>query len=121
MNTIKRQKALLMGLGIGALVLSVLCAVFGTILLINGITAIPEASGVIKTVFGGMLLALFLALIGFGIRWTWVAIALKATEGSIKEGNIAKQGGTVNMRKCDKCGTELLDGETVCSNCGKQF
>ena len=121
MNKIKGQKALLITFGACAIVISILCAVFGALLLIHGIIGIPETSGIIKTVFGGMLVAIFLALIGFGVRWLWVGLAIKATEGSIKEGNIAKESGTVNMKKCDKCGTELKDGETICSNCGKVF
>ena len=121
MNSIEKQKRLLIILSICSLVGSLLCLVFGVLLLIKGILAIPEASGIIKTVFGSMLVLLFFALVTFGIRWLWVGLSLKATKGSIKEGNIAKDGGTVNMRKCDKCGPELKEGETVCSNCGKEF
>jgi RecJ-like exonuclease len=64
---------------------------------------------------------LFFPSVGFGIKFTWVGTALTATTGSVKQGNIAKDGGTVNMVKCDKCGTERKDGETVCSECGKTF
>ena len=121
MNSIQKQKGWLVGLSVAAIIIGALMLVFGIILLVKGIPAIQEVSGILKVVFGALLILLGLGAIPLGIRWAWVGLALKATQGSIKQGNIAKEGGTVNMIKCDKCGTELKNGETVCSNCGKQF
>ena len=125
MNKIEKQKGGLVTLGIIGLVAAALFLVVGIILLVSGISTLANTGslvgGILKTVFGGLMILLFFPLIGFGIHATWIGLSLKATKGSIKEGNIAKDGGTVNMRKCDKCGTELKDGETVCSNCGKEF
>ena len=121
MNSIQKQKGWLIGLSIAMLVLGVVALVVGVILLVSGILAIPELAGILKTVFGGILVLLGLVGIPVGIRWAWVGLVLKATKGSIKQGNIAKEGGTVNMKKCDKCGTERKEGEEVCSNCGKNF
>ena len=121
MNSIQKQKGWLIGISIAIMLLGVAALVVGIILLVAGIPAIPELAGILKTVFGALLILFGLAGIPAGIRWAWVGLALKATKGSIKQGNIAKEGGTVNMKKCDKCGTERKEGEEVCANCGKKF
>lgn len=124
MNKIEKQKGGLLGLGIASLIGSVIVIALGVVLIIGGALNLAEnvpTAGIIMLVFGGICCILFFATLIFGIYAVWVSVSLKATQGSIKEGNIAKEGGTVNMRKCDKCGTELKDGETVCSNCGKEF
>lgn len=121
MNSIQKQKGALIGLGVVLLVLSFLSAIFGVILIVSGSANLSSASGIIKLVFGIILSLLTFAFCPAGVKCVWVGSALKATKGSIKQGNIAKEGGTVNMKKCDKCGTEIKDGETVCSNCGKPF
>ena len=125
MNTIQKQKGGLVILGILAIIAAVLFAVFGVLLLVRGISNVAAEGtltvGIIKIVVGAIMCLLFLPTVGFGIYALAITLAMKATKGSIKMGNIAKEGGTVNMRKCDKCGTELKDGETVCSNCGREF
>ena len=121
MNSIQKQKGWLVGLSIATIIIGIAAIVVGIILLIAGIPAIPELAGILKTVLGALLILFGLAGIPVGIRWAWVGLVLKATKGSIKQGNIAKEGGTVNMKKCDKCGTERQEGEEVCSNCGKKF
>ena len=119
MNTIKKQKGLLLGLGVIALVASILLLVFGILLTVKGANNVNQTSGILKLVFG-ILMILLCFPIGFGgVRFVWVGAYMTATEGSIKMGNIAKEGDTVNMKKCDKCGTEIKEGETACSNCGK--
>lgn len=121
MNTIQKQKGGLIGLAVFMLVIGVLLLTFGIILTISGAGAITETSGIIKLVFGILMLILSIPCALAGIRFLWIGCALTATQGSIKMGNVAKEGGTVNMKKCDKCGTERKDGETECSNCGKVF
>lgn len=121
MNTIQKQKGGLIGLSVFLLVIAALLLTFGVILTIKGAASLNETSGIVKLVFGILMLVLSIPSCLLGIRFIWVGFALKATEGSIKMGNIAKDGGTVNMKKCDKCGTERKDGETECSNCGKVF
>lgn len=125
MNTIQKQKGWLMGLGIGLMVLSIILICCGVPLLVGGIHAVSDAAnsssagGVVMIVFGALMCILFAPGLILGIYYLWVGGYLSATKGSIKQGNIAKEGGTVNMVKCDKCGTEIKAGETVCSNCGK--
>lgn len=124
MNKIKQNKGLLMGLGIVCLVLSIGFLIGGVALLVGGIKGISDtasAGNILKIVFGAIMALLGIPTLIFGIQATWVAGSLKATEGSIKEGNIAKEGGTVNMIKCDKCGTERKPEDTQCSECGKVF
>ena len=121
MNTIKKQKGLLIGLGIFALVASILLLVFGILLTVKGAGSTDTTKGIVKLIFGIIMIVLTFPVGFVGIKYVWVGCYMTATEGSIKMGNIAKEGGTVNMKKCDKCGTERKEGETECSNCGKHF
>lgn len=124
MNKIQKQKGALLTMGIVSLVLAVLAIVGGVALIFNGAKTVSRdgsnVGSILMVVFGAIFCILFVVLFVFGIYGVFVASAEKATQGSIKEGNIAKDGGTVNMRKCDKCGTELKDDDTVCPNCGKK-
>ena len=119
MNKIEKQKRALIILGIVIIALSVLSLVFGIVLTVSGAKDLSETINIIKLVFGILLILVSIPFGWASIKYIWVGAYLTATKGSIKEGNIAKEGGTVNMKKCDKCGTEIKDGETVCSNCGK--
>lgn len=122
MNKIEKQKGVLVGLGVAALILSAILLVGGILMLLFGIPMIivgdQLTKGIILTVLGGLCLLMFLPTVAFGIYDTWIGSALKATRGSLKEDNLAKVG-TINMIKCSRCGEELKEGETVCSNCEK--
>ena len=122
MNKIEKQKGALIGLGIASIVLSFILLVVGVFMLVKGVPALADATktkGILLIVFGAIATLLFFPMVCFGVYQTWIGFSLKATTGSIKEGNIAKEGGTVNIKKCPRCGTELKDGETVCSECEK--
>ena len=121
MNKIEKQKRVLIGLGILMAVVALLALIFGIVLIVHGAKSLGDAAGIIKLAFGILLVLLFFPLCGFSIKCVWVGFALVATKGSLKEGNIAKEGGTINMKKCDKCGTEIKYGEDKCSNCGKPY
>ena len=121
MNSIQKQKTALIAFGAVLGIVGVLLLVFGIILTVSGANNITEVGGIIKLVLGILMIVLFIPSLLLCVRLVWVGLALTATNGSIKMGNIAKEGGTVNMVKCDKCGTEIKDGETACSNCGKPF
>lgn len=124
MNRIKKNKGLLIGLGVACLVLFVAFIFLGVWLLVGGIKGVvtdASAGNILKIVFGALLALLSIPCLIFGVQCTWIGGSLKATEGSIKEDNIPKQGGTVNMLKCDKCGTERSASDTQCKECGKVF
>lgn len=124
MNKIQKQKGCLVALGVVAIVLGIGLLVGGIILLVSGIKGVIDASSIgqiLKIVFGIIMILLSVPVVWFGIKSTWVSSAVVATQGSIKEGNIAKEGGTINMVKCQNCGTEVIDGETVCRECGREI
>lgn len=118
MNSIQKQKGFLIGFGVAVCVAAILFLVFGLVLTITGAGNLEQVTGIVRLVFGVLMLLLTAPTLWAGIKYTWLGCAVTATNGSIKQGNIAKEGGTVNMAKCDKCGTELKEGETECSNCG---
>ena len=123
MNTIKKHKGLLCALGIVSLVFAIGFLVGGILMLVFGIPSLVDGvdttKGILLVVFGVIAIILFLLSVSFGVYATWIGFHLSATQGSIKQGNIAKEHGTVNMKKCDRCGTEIKNGETVCSECRK--
>ena len=121
MNTIQKQKAWLIALGAIICAVSILLMVFGIILTVGGAKNLSSTIGIVKLVIGIIMTLASVPVLVTGIHYVWIGCAMTATKGSIKMGNIAKENGTINMKKCDKCGTELKDGETECLNCGKKF
>lgn len=93
------------------------------------------AGGIVSIVFGAInpngawqiiwrvLLGVVLVILGgifFGIGLTMFAVTrsmINTDEGNVADGNRAK--GTLNVRKCDKCGQKLNDDAKFCSKCGK--
>ena len=120
MNVIEKEKKGLIGLAIFLLVLAAVLLTVGIILVISGAKT-SEASGIVKLIIGIILIVLNIPCFIAGLNYLFLGLSVKAKKGSIKMGNIAKEGGTVNMKKCDRCGTERKEGETVCSTCGKKF
>lgn len=114
MNKIQKGKTALVAFGIIGIVL-------GLVSLIVGIILVSTCSGesgldVLKLVFGILLILLFFPIVIFGVYFTWMGGALKATNGSVVEDNLGK--GTMNKALCNNCGCEL-HGEKCCPNCGK--
>lgn len=105
-----------------------------TIAIILGVLSLGALGGgiamiVVGATSGVLAKIIWMSIVGavlviLGIIFTIVAIYMLAVstsminnkEGSVKDGNRAK--GTVNVVKCDKCGTELPDNATFCSKCG---
>lgn len=118
-NKIVKQKRGLLVLGIIALVLFA-GAITGAIILLLGC---QKAYGVDWTSFGlqlgwGIVLAILCAFLFFwGIYAVWVSTAIKADKGSIADPAIVK--GTVNGKKCPKCGCTNTPDATKCENCGE--
>ena len=113
MNIIEKRTGQFKFISAIILAIGVILGVTGVILLVN--CGIGKDLSIIKLVFGIILSLLGLLGIGFGIAFTWIGSSLKATKGSIAEGNAAK--GTVNMTKCENCGAEVEPGVKICAKC----
>ena len=112
-NIIEKRKGQFQFISAIIIALGVILGVTGIILLVN--SGIGSDLSVIKLVFGIVLTLLGLLGLGFGIAFTCIGASLKATKGSIAEGNAAK--GTVNMNKCENCGAEVEPGVKICAKC----
>lgn len=121
-NSIEKQKRALIGLSLAAIILGVVFLVVGVLLIVNGALVVTDEhlSGGLKIGFGSALVLLFLFFAGFGIYTLFIGSAVKATKGSIKQGNIPMNG-TVNMTKCNNCGFEVEPGQAFCPKCGKSL
>ncbi len=113
MNIIEKRKGQLRFIGIIILILGITLAVTGVVLLLN--SDIGANLNVLKLVLGIVLIVLGVAGLAFGVFFTWMAGAIKATHGSIAEDNLAI--GTVNMNKCENCGASVETGKKICAKC----
>ena len=95
------------------------------------------AGGVVSIVYGGInpngawqiiwriLLGVVLVICGgilLGIGITMFAVTrsmINVDKGNVADGNRAI--GTINVRKCDKCGTKLNYDAKYCTKCGKSI
>ena len=122
MNKIVRGKKGLIWVGIACFALAILGLVSGILILVSSAKSIAVAVSVgnVFGVIGGIVLCLMsFGFIAAGIYFVWIGNAIKAINGSIKEGDLCK--GTVNMKKCPECGSEIADGDKVCGQCGESL
>lgn len=105
---------------------SIIVIILSIALLAGGITLIvlgainPDGAWQIvwRILVGILLLALGGILVGVGITMFAVTRSmLDIDEGNVADGNRAI--GTVNVLKCEKCGTKLDDKAKFCKNCGE--
>lgn len=113
MNIIEKRKSQFQFVGAIILAVGVILAVTGIILIAN--CGFGKDISALKLVFGIILLVLGILGVVVGIVFSCTANAIKATKGSIAEDNLGK--GTVNMRKCENCGSEVEEGKTLCAKC----
>ena len=113
MNIIEKRKNQLKFIGAIILALGVILAVTGVVLILT--SGIGKDLSVAKLVVGIVLLVLGVAGLALGVSLSWIASSVKATNGSIAEGNLGK--GTANMNKCENCGAEVEAGVTLCAQC----
>ena len=112
MNKIENGKTTLNGFGIALLAIAILALASGiTVMVIST----SNALNVGMLVLGILLLVSSLLGIGLGVALTWIGFSIKATNGSILEENLAL--GTINMHKCENCGEEISEEETLCERC----
>ncbi len=110
------RKALLIFSSI-LLAISVAILGFGIALLVLGCKS-SEASQIAWKVSVGVVLIL-LGLASGSISLVMLITSLsmiKTNNGNVKDGNRAI--GTINILKCDKCGSELPENALYCSKCG---
>lgn len=112
MNKIQRGKTGLLSLGIILLLAGIGCGILAVLCTING--AVDNQWWL--WIIAALLYVLALGGLILGIVFTWTALSLKATRGSIAEGNCGI--GTVNMTKCPKCGCTVNATDKCCGNCG---
>lgn len=116
-NKIEKQKGVVIGFGVLALVLALVSFIFGVVLLAT-MAGKEGASLVLHIAFGIILVLLGLFLVVVGIRIVWIGGAVKATHGSISEQNLGKGDDTNKLKKvCPKCGCTNTVDATECSNC----
>lgn len=109
-NKIERGRRALIIFGVILFALSALAMIGGIALITVG--------AVVAIVFGVVLVLLAIFLLLFSIYFVWVGASQVATNGSLKQGNMAKNG-TVNARLCSKCGNELPKNAVHCPKCGQ--
>lgn len=117
----RHDKSHLMLLGILVALVALALIIGGVWLFIKGVSV---AGALQKT--WRILLAVVMLL--FGLPVGYVSFMMMVTANSminVKDGNVSDVGnsgmGTVNVYKCEKCGTKLTGDEEHCTNCGTQI
>lgn len=122
MNKIEKNKKTLRMLSIGFIIFGIISLIVGIVLTVLGGKGLggsgSKTGAVIELIFGIILIVGGIAGALFGVIFVWTGSALKATQGSIAEDNLAK--GTVNMKKCVICGNEISGNEEFCPQCGNR-
>lgn len=122
MNKIEKGKKALIWLGVGSFILTIILIVVGIFVIINGAKSLSDGVSVrniFEIVAGSILLLISFFFAYIGIYFCWVGSAIKATNGSIKDDDLCK--GTVNMKKCKNCGSEVCLSDKVCGQCGNKL
>lgn len=123
-NRIQKQKAALIIISALTLVLGLAGVVGGIILVVLNAQGLISAisndtsfvSYIILIVLGAVLAIAGLGLVAFGVRYLWTGLVLKATKGSVADPSATS--GTVNGKKCPKCGCTNTPDQTKCTSCG---
>lgn len=120
-NKMQKQKGVLVGVSIAAIIIGIAAIIVGIILCVKhiGNLAINENDLTLNIIgiIGGVILVIGSAILTIWGGYTlWIGLALKATKGSIAETNLAK--GTVNGKVCPKCGCTNTPDSVKCTSCG---
>jgi len=123
-NKIQKQKTALIVISVLALVLGLAGVVGGIILVVLNAQGLAAAisndtsfvSNIIFIVIGVALAILGAGLTAFGVRYLWTGLVLKATKGSVADPSATS--GTVNGKRCPKCGCTNTPDQTKCTSCG---
>lgn len=119
-NILKKGKRQLILMSTIFLVLAIALAVVGIILAIQGYTAIGTETAlgtiILKAGFGTLMTIFGLIFIAASVVMLWTGAAMKTNLGNTLDESIPK--GTLNMKKCQRCGREIKENEEFCGNCG---
>ncbi len=123
MNIIQKGKRQLIALSVIILILAVGFFAGGVVLIVSGAMDIAASLEVFKIVmkfvFGVILIMIGLIGIVLGIIMVWTGGSIKAKFGNIAE--INQFNGTVNMKKCPKCGAAIAENDDFCGVCGNHL
>ncbi len=101
------------------LAISIAILGFGIALLVLGCKSDASKEIAWKISVGVFLILLSLASGSISLVMLLTSFSMiKVDNGNVKDGNRAI--GTVNVLKCDKCGSELPENAQYCSKCGTQ-
>lgn len=114
-NKIEKQKGVVIGFGIFALVIALAGLIFGVVLLAT-MAGKEGASLVLHIVFGILLFLIGGFFLVLGIRIVWIGGALKATHGSLAQENLAHEK-NATTKICPKCGCTNGADSTECTSC----
>lgn len=118
-NRIQKHRGLLKGISAALIILGLGVLALSIFMVVNGVMNVSSggAGRIVEIVFGIILAIASVLGLAVGIYLAVIGRAIVATHGSIAEDNLGK--GTVNMNKCNNCGTEIQGNEQFCPNCGK--
>ena len=123
MNIIQKGKKQLIIISVILLILALGFFAGGVVLIVSGamdIAAAMEAFRIVlKLVFGVVLILIGIIGTILGIIMLWTGGTIKAKFGNIAEINTLN--GTVNMKKCPKCGSAIVENDDFCGVCGNHL
>lgn len=91
---------------------------FGISLVVHGCKSDVSSQIAFNVSFGVMLILLSLASGSISLVMLITSLGMiNVNKGNVKDGNRAI--GTLNINKCDKCGSELSVNAKFCSKCGQ--
>ena len=113
MNKIQKGKAGLIMFGIILLLLTLVCVAGAVACTVN------TTIGWWMIIFAVILYLLSLFGLIISITFIWTGCAMKATKGTLMEGNIPAENGTLNTTRCPNCGANVKQDDIFCPECSK--
>lgn len=120
MNIIQKGKRQLIILSVVVLILALGFLAGGIVLIVSGSFDISNSASIaiiiVKFLFGVIFTIIGLLGLCLGVVMVWTGGTIKAKFGNIAE--MSKLNGTVNMKKCKKCGAAVSEHDDFCGICG---
>lgn len=117
MNKLVKGKKTLVGISIALIGLCLLLVAGSIGLIVWGASIVKSsvALGVVLIIVGVLLSIMFLGGVVYSFIFYFTGKSLVALTGSVAEDNLGI--GTVNMNKCNNCGTKIENNEKFCAKC----